>query len=660
MDWHRPEKAVFDVREDGADVLVGCRYWDVRHSAEAGGNMASIIFPHGSGENIFAAPCSTEVNVRRHGGLVAYQNALDRVAALSHGREGERVWVESQSEFVSADGERLRAAVRHRFEYNPWGYVRQRVTVTCTEPIPDVWQFQVARPVVAKHLNEFAFRRSYAEAGSWRLPCRVQRWHKLEAGESFHDYCAAQTAQIPLYFIFVKRGVEGFDWFLGDNLDQWHKQVADVAHVNQFRVSYRGEYDGYEVRMCPMDYWPQNVELKGTYTFDFFMGLPFVQERVRPMVRCIGGLLEARKDRAGTAFPGPATIAKYGAHAAQLTRLHNDGPSRDGIFWRDCDYPPYPPKRMKAMDRCIARLHREGVRVVPYFSLHEWHPEVAPFAKKAREWQRVVDDAGTMLHNFTPVGEFGAQMCLRSGWLDFRKKTIDVVLANHKFDGIYYDWAQALPCLHAGHARFAHWDVEGFIDLLEWTRERVGPDGVVYLHMSNTPFMVAENLANYILTYEESQPDKLNPDIFPPHTQFMKTCPRGALVRGCGNQEPQRFILCALLNHIAPDSRVPEALAAFKAAARLDFTRYRAFENHRTDAVRASSRDVRAAIYWNEKEALVLLANLAEQPREFTWKVHTRRIGWGRAGYRVVGKSPQRLAPLSFRYVKVRRVKGKG
>lgn len=68
----------------------------------------------------------------------------------------------------------------------------------------------------------------------------------------------------------------------------------------------------------------------------------------------------------------------------------------------------------------------------------------------------------------------------------------------------------ALPCLNRGHASFAHWDVEEFIDMLECTRDRVGPEGVVYLHMSNVPFIVAENLA-----YEESEPAKLNPDILP-------------------------------------------------------------------------------------------------------------------------------------------------
>ena len=47
-------------------------------------------------------------------------------------------------------------------------------------------------------------------------------------------------------------------------------------------------------------------------------------------------------------------------------------------------------------------------------------------------------------------------MCLRSGWLEFLKLSIDRVLKNHPLDGVYYDWNVALFCcnpLHEGKAR---------------------------------------------------------------------------------------------------------------------------------------------------------------------------------------------------------------
>ncbi len=657
MDWHRPEKARLAVCESGKDLVVGCQYWEVRHSSEAGGNLSSILFPHGSGKNVLAAPCLTEVRTFHRGALKSYQTRTLAGArsSLSYSLTGDAACIESESPLMTAEGEVLPATCRHRFEYHPWGYIRQRVVLTFTKPLPDAHGVMIARPIVSPHLNEFGLRPAHTEPNDWRRHCWLRQWHKFSAGASIHDYGAIARSNMPLYFTFLQRGVEGFDWFLGNNIDQWHRQIAGVEHSNEFMVNYRTQPEGYEVRICPLSYFPPRVTLKGTYTFDFFMGLPFVQERVRPLVRAIGSLLVARQDRRGTRFPGIETVRNEGKQGVQLARLHDDGPGPDGLFWRDGAYPPYPPQRMREMDRCLRRCHQSGIRVVPYFSLHEFHPDVPPFGRKAKEWQRVTDAAGRMIHNPTDQGEFGAQMCLASGWLDFRKKTIDVALRHHAFDGIYYDWTMAMPCLHKGHRPYAHWDVEEFIDLLEWTRGRVGPDGTIYLHMSAVPFAIAQNLANSILTFEEYSPARVHPDMFPPSSQYMKSCMQGVLPMEEGGKRPRLFALCALLNHLAPDSRHPEFLKVFKAISRIDFTRYTNFENHRTRAVRTTHTDVRAAVYWNREEAMILLANLSTKRCRFTWKALPRYLGWGRDGYHVKGKGCGELPGLGFKYIVLKR-----
>ncbi len=659
MERHVPVKAKFSVREAGNDLLVACQFWEVRHSSADGGNISSVVFPHGTGKNIFAAPCRTQISTSARGSTQTHTaRGNDSGSCLSYYSDGEVVVVESESPFLSDAGERLPAIYRHRFEYHPWGYIRQRVTIECAKPIPNVYQVAIARPTVAARLNEFAYRPGPADSEDWRLSCCIQRWYKLKAGANVNDFRTVLISHMPLYFTFVQRGVEGFDWFLGENLDQWHSQFTKAPHTNLFMVQYAADADGYEVRTNPLWRHPPSHTLRGTYAFDFFMAFPFVQERVRPLRRSVAGLLEARPDRQGKRFPSPERIREFGRNGVDLTRLHDDGPTADGLFWRDGAYPPYPPKRMKEMDRRIADLHRNGVRVTPYFSLHEWHPDVPPFAAKAREWQRRVDDEGTMIHNVTTTGEFGAQMCLASGWLEFRKRTIDAPLSRHAFDGIYYDWCFPEPCLNKAHRPYRHWDVESFIDLLEWTRERVGPKGEMYLHMSQVPFITAGNMATYILDLEEYAPAKITPDMFPPYTHFTNACPHGVLIQeGKGDKSPMLFALCALLNHASVDDSRPEALATFKVTARIDFTRYKKFENHRTMAVRTSKRDVRSAIYWNEREALVLLANLSEKAQPFNWRVVPGRLGWGKDACKVIGASPRELAPLSFRYVRVKRAR---
>ncbi len=104
----------------------------------------------------------------------------------------------------------------------------------------------------------------------------------------------------------------------------------------------------------------------------------------------------------------------------------------------------------------------------------------------------------------------GAQMCLRSGWMEFLKGSIDRVLKNHPLDGVYYDWNVALLCcnpLHEmGRDRAApaqgHWDIDELLDLMEWTRNRVGPNGVVIVHNTTTPMFATENFADYVVATE--------------------------------------------------------------------------------------------------------------------------------------------------------------
>ncbi len=60
--------------------------------------------------------------------------------------------------------------------------------------------------------------------------------------------------------------------------------------------------------------------------------------------------------------------------------LHNDGDvHRDGLFWRDGSYPPYPPAEMKKMDQVIATIYRHGMKTAPYFSNHELRQSTEEF-----------------------------------------------------------------------------------------------------------------------------------------------------------------------------------------------------------------------------------------------------------------------------------------
>jgi hypothetical protein len=645
---HRPEKAVYQIREEGGDLVVSCQYWEVRHSRNLGGNISNVVFPHGSGRNIFAAPFSTQIRRGDAWQFDTFDNTLDTDPAFTFAQDGERVRVESRTRLLDKDGKALPAVCTHSFEYHAWGYLRQSVTIGFPEPTAKIWNIKIARPVVAAHLDEFAYRPSWESATEWRRHCNLGSWYRLEKGDSFRDYLAVETGEIPLYLMFLQRGVEGFDWFCGENLDQWHGQLTDIPHAGKFRVVYNEDAKGYEVDLAPLDIWTSSLELKGKYTFDFFMALPFVQEHVRPMLR--GGGLTCGYGR--PFMPSSEKIAEMAEHQVQLLRHHDDCPKQDGIFWRDGSYPPYPPEVMQRMDASLKALHQHGIKVAPYFSLHEWHPDSPSFAEKAEQCKRSVNARGEMVHNPVPHGEFGAQMCLLSDWEGLLKGHMDRVLKHHAFDGLYFDWTFALPCLNRQHRPFIHWDVEGFIRVMEWSRDRVGPDGILYLHMSLEPFIVAENLATVVLVYESPGPRRPTGDMFPPIAEFMKTCSRFVLTTEAQKRDPRRYLLYALLSHVTTDDPSAEFLAAYKVLAKIDFTRYRSFADYRKSPIEVSSKDVLSATYWNENEALLLFANLSDQTVVYRWQLDTARFGWPEDQTNVAWPRRGTLGPLAFRYVR--------
>lgn len=667
---HRPAKAEFRVREEGADVVVACQYWEVRHARNFGGNIDSVVFPYGSGTNIFAAPFSTHIQRGLPFRGTPYENTRDIAPEMTWRQEAGAVHLACRSRLLDGDGAYLPVSCEHRFTYHPWGVIRQKVTLEFSESVPDAWNLSVANPTVAAHLDEFTFRPSWEAAPEWSLICNCAPWRKLHGGESLQDYSAVAAGDIPLHLIFLQRGVEGFDWFCGENLDQWHRQVSDIPHAGKFRVGYDAVRQGYHVQLDPLDLWTSSLELSGRLEFDFFMGLPFVNEHVRPMLRGAG--ISCGRDR-GPSIPSyggdagaDATsdhkrflrherIERLAACGGQLVRHHDDAAPLDGVFWRDGCYPPYPSDHMQAMDACIEDLHRHGIRATPYFSLHEWHPEAPGFAEKAELYKRTFREDGPLMLTYSQNGIFGGQMCLLSGWREILKRNIDTVLSHHAFDGLYFDWTMGLPCLNREHRPCAHWDVEGFMDVLEWARDRVGADGILYLHTSLDPFIMAENLANVVLVYEMSRPDQPTPDMFPPSAECMKTCSHFVLRGGPERRDPRRFMLYCLLNHVTVDNPSEEFLDAYQTLTKIDFTRYKSFADHRVSPASVSGADVRSAVYWDDDEALVLLANFSDSPAKVRWTLDTTRLGWDCGRSATSRRRSASLAPLAFRYVRIAR-----
>lgn len=336
----------------------------------------------------------------------------------------------------------------------------------------------------------------------------------------------------------------------------------------------------------------------------------------------------------------------------RLLRLHDDSPQPGGVFWRDGAYPPYPPERMREMDACLADLRAHGIACTPYFSLHEISPETAGADAIISACRRTVDAGGTPLVNHGPSGIWGVQLCLLSDWRETLKQNIDTVLSRHDFSGIYFDWTLAMPCTHPGHRPYAHWDIEGFIDVLQWTRQRIGPDGILYLHMSCEPFIMAENMATCVLMNEHAAPAPCA-ELLPPNGESLRNT--SLLALWCGSPAPdeaRRVTLHALLGNAGI---TPEPTVLLPGLGRLpDLTRYRDFRGQTASPLRRPGGEAGSAVWWNENEALVVLANFSDRPQPPLFELDAAVLGWGADGYRVED-APALIAPLDLACIRLQR-----
>jgi hypothetical protein len=334
-------------------------------------------------------------------------------------------------------------------------------------------------------------------------------------------------------------------------------------------------------------------------------------------------------------------IQRWARSGIQTVHCHNDGDYyKDGLFWHDGAYPPYPD--MDKYDKVIADCHKAGIRVATYFSNKELHSSTPQFQQHGSDWARM-NRKGELQHNASSdTAEFGAQMCLRSGWLQGFKASVDRVLTNHPLDGVYYDWSVALLCcnprhekLKAGRAAVGHWDIDELLDLMEWTRRRVGPNGLVIIHNTSTPMFATESFASHVVAHEWGY-DKWSgqgPALqqLPLEWSLVGARPRGVIsYQLVGEHASPRlhrlFALEALLSGVTPWTAERETFDLFPVLEPIGALESCRFADWRNQAVALQGGRSGAAIYSRPDEAWLVVGNLQDSPQDVRCLLHPDRL----------------------------------
>ncbi len=614
----------YTVERHDARGLVTLRtpYYAVEHDLKQGGAIARITLSHGKAANLLVRPIETRI---RDENQAVLSDLADSAPVVTHRREGLHEIVTVQGELKHADGRPSGFRVKTVFEYR-WGYVKIRKEFQG----PAGARVRGVAPLVTTlvpSLSDYGYREGLTEDdGAPPFSFGSNRWARLRLGHPADK--PLQTRHVPRSMIFADPGIEGLEWFVGSDLAQWDLQWTGRRGQGRCLLEPSSSPPGLALSVWPLWSPDQSIALPAACVLDFYVAFPILEGHAhRPW-------LHTSFNRNRGDWVPEETIRRWAEKGIQTVHCHNDGDYYgDGLFWRDGSYPPYPD--MDRYNKVLTDCRRVGIRTATYFSNKELHPSTKEFQEHGQTWART-NRKGAMQHNFfRPHSEFGAQMCLRSGWSDFLKFSIDRVLKNHPLDGVYFDWNVALLCCNPLHEKKTdpaaradgHWDMDELLDLMEWTRRRVGPGGLVIVHNTTTPMFATENFADYVVATEwgyrkwkDQAPDL---DELPLEWSLAGAIPRGVISYGVLDaKSPRRlhwlFALEAFLGGVAPWPASDETFELLPLLKPLgDIASYR-FADWRNQAVRLSHPRCAAAVYSRPGEAYVLLANLDAQPREIT------------------------------------------
>lgn len=529
----------------------------------------------------------------------------------------------------NAEGKEIPVRYEQTYAYHDWGMVRVRLTLTIEQPLDSVYEIGVAGFSLARRVDVIGLRPGLPPpppAGHYHSAEAPLEWHELMETGSYRQQYAVSQGFIPSYFCAFQKGMEGLEFWRGDDGASWDQPFGiapgQAAFVDD---SYKSD-DIRPIRLEPFCNWaaPRSFA-PGTITWDYALGLPFVKEnRLARKLTFHAGI--ASRD-----WPADDTLKRWADAGVSLIRLHDDDSSAP-TYWRNCLYPPYDSDNMKMLDHVIEQCHRLGLKILPYFSLKHYHWDCPDYAVNAEQWKRWVGAEGAIAID----GPYGGYMCMKSGWLDFKKQTIDLVLRNHAFDGVYYDHMWYRFCRHPGHGN-GHWhtDSDEVLEFMRWTRERVGRDGTVFIHTSGCPGMVFENLSDLVFIGEDMPHVNLAIGGQPPDLPFVPIAPRNWVPAGRHfvgeGPEARRSFFIALLEGCPTSGagqsyeNLPEfVIRQFAQFAPYDLSQFE-FWRASEKPVRTGHRDVHAALLVSPSETLVYCANFGDQDCCTTLHIAARR-----------------------------------
>jgi len=636
----------------GPLVEVSTEHWTVVHDARAGGGWTSLVFTYGSGKNLLAAPVTSRVrNLDPHpksdgSSPYFYESKHDKSATLSIENSPKGSVVIAEGTFKLDTGGDLGVRYRQRYEYREFGLVACEFEVICPEGREDIVEVMALDIVLREGMTDLYVRENPITSIASDL-AGSGRWFKLnQPGGMF------STRYVPIHVVCFEKGKEGLEFSCSSDVASWGNTFNPDPGLGyyEFRPGWNNPKQT-QLSFNPycVAYRRNPTKIKGTQRLRYYLGIPML----KPPATLGTPYFHVA---VGSRWVSDADLERIAAAGVKVIRFHNDY-REDGPFWHDGMYPPYDAQGMKELRRVVDTTHRLGMKIIPYISVKEFHPESAGFKENQVQWRQQPGPTFPELHTWAGSGEFGQVMCLESGWLEFRKQAIDIILKDIPWDGLYFDWCTPLNCRNPHHNGGAlHSDQDAFYEFMFWVRKRVGLDGVIMTHISGLPQIVIENMATISLIYEDQNYGSFpRPEEFPAQCVFLPIVPRMLVASGqAGTPIARQTIMSGILQGTPGcsgaftgekwDPNKKGQFGSFNAELANDFALFHgedlaSYRFHPATArpIDTGNKDIYAALWVQDGRALIYVGNWSNKSAKGHLKIEPKRLGWkGKADVRAV------------------------
>ncbi|MDD2710064.1 MAG: hypothetical protein PHV34_18940 [Verrucomicrobiae bacterium] len=611
---------------------VGNDLWSVAIGRATGGCINSMVCFNGSNKNILAAPVSS-----RFSEYSDLHESAPEIRVLE--KRKDRIAIKVRGVLRDRNGRSGGIGYDYIYEIRGDGCLKITRKFIPSKTSAKFSNMVVGRMEMNDSLGEYAasvISRKYRVNGN---ACVMESLRgsgfKIYGKTASSDGNVFSCDGMAVKLSFFSRGREGVEWLPASDLGEWEKFAGDNGK-SRCSISYDPGKKRVVMAVEPFCS-ARPAALSGPCVFTSYLTLPAVREKQERRFRSIRFSPHP--------WPTEKQIENWARNGVNTIVFQDDNCLRARANWRDGSYPPYDGQGMRNLERMIASVHKHGMRIVPYFSNAHIHPAAGPSGKKIAQWTRAWPAADE-------ARAYGKEVCYEApGWRRFFKDSVKRVLTRHPFDGIYYDENILVPCDNRLHFRGRHTGADGLIDLMRWTRKFLGKDRIMIVHEWHDPLVLADNLADVVLTGEDifhcrkQYGRLLELDEFTPHAGFMNIAPRLILsfpLRKEKARAVERFLAkCAVCGYF-PEIRVNgppgetykvidgrekerKILKFDKAFSGLDLGQYH-FQNYLNRVVLTDCPNVKTAIYWKQDELLIVLSNLGEKQERFKWRVNLSGI----------------------------------